>query len=454
MRSLLWTFWLAMLIAVLGTFASSALLMTQWHRFESYSDAQMRPNVRLQSLAQEIEQTLGNPDALNALLQNNAMSDFGEVFLIDPGGRDVLMRPIPEEIMSSAPDAQNDASPMPPGPPIFARAIRAPDDDLYFMIFQFRKPKHPVWVLFRWFGLTWVLIAAFVISGLVSAGLARIVVRPIQHLAAASRRQGEGELDAEINHSLLQRRDEIGDLSRQLSTSAIKIRQLLQQQQEFVRDVSHEVRTPLARLRVAAETVELDPSDARALQHIQREVDVIDELVQDLLHLAHVDYPLSQPAFEPVAIAGLLQQCIDNVQILAARKELTINRAFDTELQSVDGVPVLLTRAVDNLLTNAVRHAPHGSAISVQCRRNGDWYEIAVEDQGPGVPQESLQAIFEPFVRVDSARQRTTGGFGLGLPLVRRIAELHGGHVCAANIAPTGLAVTLTLPMEREACAI
>lgn len=455
MRSLVWTFWLAMILAVVGSFATSLLVLTQWHRFETYSQAQGSPHVMLQTLAAEIEQVLTNETRLRSLLEGNAMSEYGRVYLIDPSGADVLRRPIPDVIAASSPilPASDNQERTPPAPPIFARAIRSTSGEIFFMIFRFDPLEHPVWALFRWFGLTWVLVASIVVSGVVSAWLASIVIRPIKALVSASRRQGEGQLDTLIDNKLLRRKDEIGALARQLKSSATKIQHLMQQQRDFLRDVSHEVRTPLARLQVATESVEFDAGDKRALQHIQREVEVIDQLVQDLLHLSHFDRPFGHHKIQKIRMSELLSRCSRNADVLAQRKRVSIDERDADPRLCVSGVEILLERAIDNLLTNAVRHAPEGTVIQLQSEQREDSYSITVCDQGPGVPEESLSAIFEPFVRLDSARRRETGGFGLGLPLVRRIVEFHQGTITASNNDPCGFCVNLTIPIEGNLCS-
>ena len=459
MRSLVWTFWIAMLLAALGTFAVSILIMSQWHRFATFSEVQGRPHGMLLSLAGEIETVIDNERLLAELLKNNVMSQFGEVYLIEPSGRDVLDRPIPHEILTSAPLEPSIDSPDPAlesmsSPPILARAIRTNSGAMYFMIFRFNAPTHPVWILFQRFGLTWVLVAAIAVSGILSAWLASIVVRPIKSLVAASQRQGDGQLDTYIDEKLLARQDELGELARQLKISATKIQELMRQQQDFLRDVSHEVRTPLARLQIAAESVEIDAGDKGSVMHIQREVQVIDRLVQDLLHLSHTDQPRSAQHTEGLAIGSIMDQCVENAQLLGKPDSISIMSELEHPNTSVLGLPVLLERAIDNVLTNAIRHSPPNSEITVHGFVSEAGYVVEISDNGPGVPTKDLEAIFQPFVRLDDARQRRTGGTGLGLSLVRRIIELHEGTVSAENIDTGGLRITLVLPMEERACAI
>ena len=452
MRSLTWKLWAALLFASLSTFAISTLVITQWHRFESFSEAQGRPHALLHTLAADIEEALSDRPTLASLLQENLMTKFGTVYLIDTTGADVLNRPIPVDFATSIPDAgepSRSTTAGPRQPPIFARAIRSAQGEVFFMMFRFDAPEHPAWAVFRWFGLTWVLAASILISGLFSIWLAHLIVRPIRQLSEASERHGDGELDTHIDHKLLKRQDELGALARQLKLSGSKIRSLMQQQRDFFRDISHEVRTPLARLRVAAESVEIDPDDKPALQRIQQEVETVDQLVQDVLHLSRLDQPLTLPQLDAVDLSNVVNHSVQRARVLAAQKHITIDVKNEQNNMLVDGVDALLGRALDNVLTNAIRYSPENSTVSIDCDHSHDLCCIRVCDQGPGVPEAELENIFVPFVRTDTARQRETGGFGLGLPLVKQIMQYHEGTVSAKNNRPCGLNVTLTVPAPK-----
>jgi two-component system sensor histidine kinase CpxA len=449
-RNLIWTFWLALLLSVVGTFATSALLMKQWNRFVSYSKAEGRPGFLLQALANEIEDALNKKGDLQTLLLDNPLTEFGQVYLINSIGADVLGRPIPKEI--AMPESKLDVIHVEhrssSTPPILALSINSGGNE-FFMIFRF-DPPNPVWVLFARLGLFWVLVAALLVSGIISWWLALLVVRPIRHLALTSGLQDNGDFYAQISGELLSREDEIGELARELKTSGVKITHLLQQQKDFLRDVSHEVRTPLARLQVAAETVEFDAGDQRALNQIKQQVGVINQLVQDLLNLSQLDYLSSSQNFECIDPSALVHKCVESSQLLASLKQVSIT-VQPTVCRDVNivGVPFLLDRALDNLMNNAIRHSPAHGKILVSCEIESGRCCFGVMDQGGGVPEDSLERIFEPFVRLDSSRQRQTGGFGLGLSIVRRIAELHKGSIVASN-HPDGLVVKLMMPLAKD----
>ena len=447
MRSLLWKFWLATWLAVIGMVATAVIGMTQWHRFEAYLAVENKPNVMLRQLALEIEVAIREGEDIRPLLESNAMSEFGQVYLIDHTGTDYLKRPIPPDIAVGAPDI-GDIATAPFTPPIFAHTIQVDDQHSYFMIFLFERGARPIWLLFRHIGAPWAIAASLLISGVISGWLALIVARPINHLARVSARHSQGDFDARPDERYRLRRDEIGGLARQLEESARRIKRLVQRQKEFWRDVSHEVRAPLARLQLAAESVEVDASDARALQQIQREVGNIDRLVQDLLHLSRSS-GISFNELQNVDIVNVINDCERTLAIVASNKQVDVQLSLDRPTRVLYGNVELLCRLFENVLDNALRHAPPGSRVDVRGTSNDHHYQVCVRDHGPGVQDDRLREIFEPFVRMDPARRRETGGFGIGLAMVHNIAKMHGGTVVASNVSPTGLAVNVTLPLGR-----
>ena len=251
--------------------------------------------------------------------------------------------------------------------------------------------------------------------------------------------------------------DEIGGLARQLQSSGIKIKSLLSKQKDFLRDVSHEVRTPLARLQISAENLELDTNDKQALNQIKKEVQIIDKLVQDLLHLSYFDQPSKSHKIESIQLIDLVDHFVQRSQILASHKNISVTlKSIKQQNLSVAGVHFLLDRALDNLMSNAIRHSSQYSEIRVSCEIDKEYCYVGITDQGEGVSEERLEEIFEPFVRLDSSRNRSTGGFGLGLSLVKRIAVMHNGSVIASNIfnesstQTEGFVVKLILPLENK----
>lgn len=441
MRNLVWTFWLALILAIVGTFVTSIVLVRQWNTYTNFSQIEGRPNYPLRELSKEVEILLNNDGNLENVLLDNPIIEFGDTYLVNSLGIDVLDRTLPEEIMKNL-DGQSISR-----QPIFSQIIKANSGELYTLIFRFDLRSRPLWNLFKRFGLYWVFFVAFVISGVISWWLAIKTVRPIQDIAFASGLHDEEDFLSKIDVKILKRPDEIGELARQLQLSGIKIQELIKKQKDLLRDVSHEVRTPLARLQIATETLQLDAGDKRALNQIKDEILIIDQLVQDLLHLSHFDRPSKSHQIENFKVNTLVDEFIERSKILASTKNLSItSSSTNTNNVDVKGNKFLLDRALDNLMSNAIRHSPNNSEIEIKTEIDNENCYISISDQGEGVIEESLEKIFEPFHRLDTSRNRETGGFGLGLSLVKQIVELHKGSVNAFN-HPNGLLVKLSIPV-------
>ena len=441
MRNLVWTFWLALILAIVGTFVTSIVLVRQWNTYTNFSQIEGRPNYPLRKLSKEVEILLNNDGNLENVLLDNPIIEFGDTYLVNSLGIDVLDRTLPEEIMMNL-DGQSISR-----QPIFSQTIKANSGELYTLIFRFDLRSRPLWNLFKRFGLYWVFFVAFVISGVISWWLAIKTVRPIQDIAFASGLHDEEDFLSKIDVKILKRPDEIGELARQLQLSGIKIQELIKKQKDLLRDVSHEVRTPLARLQIATETLQLDAGDKRALNQIKDEILIIDQLVQDLLHLSHFDRPSKSHQIENFKVNTLVDEFIERSKILASTKNLSItSSSTNTNNVDVKGNKFLLDRALDNLMSNAIRHSPNNSEIEIKTEIDNENCYISISDQGEGVIEESLEKIFEPFHRLDTSRNRETGGFGLGLSLVKQIVELHKGSVNAFN-HPNGLLVKLSIPV-------
>ena len=441
MRNLVWTFWLALILAIVGTFVTSIVLVRQWNTYTNFSQIEGRPNYPLRELSKEVEILLNNDGNLENVLLDNPIIEFGDTYLVNSLGIDVLDRTLPEEIMMNL-DGQSISR-----QPIFSQTIKANSGELYTLIFRFDLRSRPLWNLFKRFGLYWVFFVAFVISGVISWWLAIKTVRPIQDIAFASGLHDEEDFLSKIDVKILKRPDEIGELARQLQLSGIKIQELIKKQKDLLRDVSHEVRTPLARLQIATETLQLDAGDKRALNQIKDEILIIDQLVQDLLHLSHFDRPSKSHQIKNFKVNTLVDEFIERSKILASTKNLSItSSSTNTNNVDVKGNKFLLDRALDNLMSNAIRHSPNNSEIEIKTEIDNENCYISISDQGEGVIEESLEKIFEPFHRLDTSRNRETGGFGLGLSLVKQIVELHKGSVNAFN-HPNGLLVKLSIPL-------
>ena len=443
MRNLVWTFWLALVLAVFVTLISSIFLTRQWSSFQLFSQLENNTKNYLQILSVEIQNSIDKKSELEKILLRSPINEYGEIYLVNSSGLDVLNRNMPEEIMNNL-----------RGQPIkvqtlFSRVIKLDSGELYSLIIRPYSPR-PLWNLFKKFGLFWIVLAALVVSGLISWWLAIKFARPIKHIAEASSVRRGGHILPDIDSKVLNRRDEIGKLARQLRESGMKIQDLIKNQKDLLRDVSHEVRSPLARLQVAAETLELDSKDKKALNQIKDEVTIIDQLVQDLLHLSHFDRPSVSHKIERFPLSDLVNECIKRTVIVAKKKNLSlkINPESQKDIH-ITAIKLLIERALDNVINNAIRYSPQNGQITISFEKNSKYCLLKIHDEGEGVNDKDLEKIFEPFFRLDSSRNRQTGGFGLGLSLVKRILDLHKGSVAAFNHLD-GFMIEMKIPLHED----
>ncbi len=254
-----------------------------------------------------------------------------------------------------------------------------------------------------------------VIAGM-GAMLAIHLAAPLRHLRRVVDRFGQGDLTARVGSS---RRDEIGELSRAFDEMAGRIETLLAAERRLLQDVSHELRSPLARLEVAVELAGTSEDPGPSLGRIRRDIARLSVLVNELLQLTRAEGDRSALVLEQIRLDHLLRSLVDDCALEAEAKGCRLELDV-IEACSAPGEWELLHRAIENVVRNAIRHAPEGTVVSVRLELRGDMAVVVVRDRGPGVPEEHLAAIFEPFFRVERHRSRASGGVGLGLAIARR----------------------------------
>jgi signal transduction histidine kinase len=252
---------------------------------------------------------------------------------------------------------------------------------------------------------------------------------------------GSGELGARVTPD---GGDAIGRLSRAFNQMADRIELLVGSHRRLCIDISHELRSPLARLRLA---VGLARSDTRgALDRIEMESDRLNDLVNELLEVARAEVDPGALHVESVDLQWILNEVGDTCAIEAEDRGCNLDFKF-FQAGSVMGDPELLRRAIENVLRNAIRHSPTGEPIELMAGGDASMAVISIRDRGPGVPDGALQNIFQPFYRVETDRDRQTGGAGLGLAIAERAIAVHRGSVKAENSGP-GLRVEIRLPRQ------
>jgi signal transduction histidine kinase len=235
-------------------------------------------------------------------------------------------------------------------------------------------------------------------------------------------------------------------LALDFDAMAERLRTLLESRQQLLRDVSHELRSPLARLQIALGLARRPGADlARELDRIERETQRLDELIGEIMSLCRLDDPARRLDLEPVALDELLDSLCESARMEADARGIRIDLRTAPGLM-LRGDRELLHRAIENVVRNAIRFSPQGGLVSITATAAGDDLVIQIGDQGPGVPAELLGRIFEPFFRVGSARDRDGGGNGIGLAITSRVVGLHGGAASARNRDAGGLEVELRFP--------
>ncbi|NKB87822.1 MAG: HAMP domain-containing protein [Acidobacteria bacterium] len=291
-------------------------------------------------------------------------------------------------------------------------------------------------------------IAILLSSGLVCFALARYLVSPVTTLRDATRSIAQGDLGVRVGGQLGRRRDELSELGEDFDFMAGRLEDLLAHQRQLLSDISHELRSPLARLSVALGLARQKSGDTAtdSLERIEQESERLNSMIGELLTLTRLDDPRNLPERHMVDLAAIVKEIAENgdYEARARGRGVEIVATIDA---TIDGYGDLLTRAVDNVVRNAIRYTPENTAVSVSMRgAAGRGVVITVHDKGPGVPEEALGSLFEPFYRVGDARDRASGGTGLGLSISERAVRAHGGSIVARNAEPTGLEIEIRLP--------
>lgn len=295
------------------------------------------------------------------------------------------------------------------------------------------------------------IFIALVTAGLLCYLLARYIVSPVIKLRVAARQVAGGNLSARVSPQLGKRRDEFAAMGHDFDAMAAQIETLIKTQQRLLRDISHELRSPLARLSVALDLARKRAGieAVSALDRIEREARRLNEMIGQLLSLARWESDANKLRREPVNLYTLVREVASDADFEARSHNRAVRLIACDECRTT-GTTSLLRSAVDNVIRNAVRYTAENTTVDVSLHclvdGNNECALMRVRDHGEGVPEESLADIFRPFYRVEDARDRESGGTGLGLSITQRAVQLHGGKIKAFNAKDGGLIVEIHLP--------
>jgi two-component system OmpR family sensor kinase len=323
----------------------------------------------------------------------------------------------------------------------WGRIVVRADDGSMLGVYEPTRPGFP------WHFVLPLGAGVLIVVGAASFWFSRRLVRPLTDLAAAARRFGGGDTSARVD---LRRDDELGDVGKAFDEMAGRTATMISSQRQLMADVSHELRTPLARIRVALELAAEDPAAAKdVLADVGTDLDEIDQLIEDILTTARLDTDHAAIRRQPLGVTELANRAVDRFKARHPGREL--RRAVTDDTRDIDCDPVLLRRALDNLLDNAAKYSEPSDPVRLEVTPNGKTIAFEVVDQGIGMSPDELERAFTPFWRADSSRARRTGGVGLGLALARRIARAHGGDVTLASTPGRGTTAKLEIPLSKGA---
>lgn len=293
------------------------------------------------------------------------------------------------------------------------------------------------------------------VSGIFCYLIARYIFAPILAINRTSQLLSDGELTARVPARVCKRSDEFGSLGRNYNGMASRLVSQIDTQAQLLRDVSHELRSPLTRLQVALGLIEKsgESVNAKSIARIETEASRLEDMISRILSVARMDSDEQEHAFEPVELVELVSKVVRDASFegSATNKHVKLNLA--TPVQTMANVE-LLQSAIENVVRNALRYTTPEHPVEVSVGRvSGDsrQIQITVSDGGPGVPEEDVDRLFDPFFRVSDARDRKSGGAGLGLSIADRAVHVHGGTIEAENRLSGGLQVTIRMPLIEPA---
>ncbi|HZE58977.1 MAG TPA: ATP-binding protein [Burkholderiales bacterium] len=434
-------FWIALVVAAVG--AGTTVWIQHHSHDQPPQDLPGGPPSRIATDLAAATLRHGGVGALRQWMSEVQSRRPVMMFAVDAEGRDVLGRDVPSAALVAAREvvARGEEG-------RGARQVAAPDGASYLLFVtrvpglrpQRPPPEPPI--------APWEIIVIGIVTSLAfSAILAWYLARPIRSLRWAFDSAAAGRLETRVSPLMGRRRDEIADLGRDFDRMAQQLQNLVSAQRRLLHDVSHELRSPLARLHAAIGLARQEPGKLEAsLERIEREATRLDSMVGEVLALARLESGTGTRAKERVDLAYIAANIAEDARFEAEalRREVRFSASGDAPVM---GNADLLHRAVENIVRNAIKFTREGTSVDVRVHTTRTSAVLTVTDYGPGITPSELKKVFDPFYRGESGLG--TSGFGLGLAIAQRAVDAHGGAISAANVAGGGLQVEVELPLAH-----
>lgn len=439
------SFWLTLLLAAVSTgsvvwlkhAAKDDGLSSEVHFLDHRGIAYIK-------VAADIAEKQGT-QALQTFLAQLADNEMPPVMAVDQDGHELLGRPVDADTLLQARQLHKK------GKDRIVEMVQLQDRDWLLLAPLAQPKKAPVfkkgWVL-KHLPLLLMVSSAILASLLFSALLAWYFTRPIASLKQAFRDVADGKLDTRVSPTMTRRRDELAELGSNFDYMTSQISALVNGQRQLLHDVSHELRSPLARMQAAIGLAQQQPDKVQmTLQRLEKEADRMSELVGELLLLSRLETGVNHNQPAAIDINLLLDEIVADARFEAEAKSVSIDYRHNGDID-LHGQQELLHRAVENVLRNAIKFSEAGDSVIVEAgiNRVKNSFVIEISDQGPGVAQDDLEKLFRPFFRGQSSRQ---DGIGLGLTIAQRAVAAHRGEIDAANLSQGGLRIRISLPINQ-----
>ena len=436
-RRILLSVWLTVVAGI-----ALAFLLTRWL---PSTETGVANQALVDAVASDLQQLIAGSEQApeRQVSERHALSyeDLLDIYVIDLAtGEDIEGRNPPWPVRAALENGPTAAS-------SDDRVILAPFETPGFQVVGFHNRYPLSQAVARTGGRPVVLLTMLVVSAVVSYFLARFIVLPVRHLREAGHRVAAGDLSVRVAHTVGDRQDDIAELARDFDTMTERIGRLLNTQQRLMRDVSHELRSPLARLQALQSLARqrfTSEDQTHILDRMDAESERLNELIERILAFARLDAQ-QEIRRQFTDLADLVRTIIDDVHVELGDEDILVRQSGPERL-TLEADAGLLHSAIENIVRNAVRFTPEGSIVEVTLTEDPTGIRVIIDDEGPGVPEDALQQLFDPFFQVDKSRSHGNGGSGVGLAIARRAVQLHGGSIRAENRSEGGLSVTIDLP--------